>query len=130
MKRKRNRESAEPAERVEFQQALGDDPDSADGKIVRAVRHLPDPGPAMVAGMVMSRIRRKQSDTIRIRVRDIAWGLAGGFAGVILGLWIAGSAPDTAQIAARSGYDAEFTELADDIDLLAWDLSSDSGVTP
>ncbi len=130
MKRRRNKKSTESADKVDVQQVLSDDQGSTDEDIIRAVSRLPDPGPAMIADAVMRRIRQSQVDTIRLRPRQIAWGFAGGIAGLLLGLWLASATPDRIQFVAQNGYDTEFVELADDIDLFAWELSGDSEVTP
>jgi len=130
MKQRQNKITTESADKVDIQQTLSDGQRSADEDIIRAVSRLPDPGPALIADAVMRRIRQSQVDMIRLRPRQIAWGFAGGIAGLLLGLWLANATPDRIQFIAQNGYDTEFVELADDIDLFAWELSSDLEVTP
>lgn len=122
MKRKRNDISKTQAE-ADFirRNSLIEEPDEAGIRL--AVNELPDPGPAGIVASVMRKIRRQEPAKLVIRRRELAWGFVGSLAGVMLGLWLAGAVPDISPTLLNDEYAAEFAELDDEIDQLAWDMS-------
>ena len=99
----------------------------SDQEIDRAINDLPDPGPARIAASVMHRVRQREAGRIRVRVREIGWGLAGSLVGVFLGFWIAGAVPDGSQVAASDDYVVELASFDDAIDQLAWEIIQSNG---
>ncbi len=122
MKRKRNDISKTQAEENFIRRnGLIEEPDEAGIRL--AIDELPDPGPAGIAASVMRKIRRQERLPLVIRRRELAWGFAGSLAGVMLGLWLAGAVPDISPTFLNGEYIAEFAELDDEIDQLAWEMS-------
>ena len=122
MKQRRNDISKEQAEaNIIRRNSLIEEPDEAGIRL--AVNELPDPGPARIAASVMRKIRRQEPAKLVIRRRELAWGFAGSLAGVLLGLWLAGAVPDMSPTLLNGEYIAEFAELDDEIDQLAWEMS-------
>ncbi|NQT34333.1 hypothetical protein HQ587_04015 [bacterium] len=121
MKRKRNDILKAQAE-VNFIQSesLIKEPDEAEIRL--AVNELPDPGPAGITASVMRKIQQEPAKLV-IRRREFALGFAGSLAGVMLGLWLAGAVPDMSPTLLNGEYVAEFAELDDEIDQLAWEMS-------
>jgi len=91
-------------------------------QFAQQVVEMPEPERAEIADAVMRRIRARNRDALSVKPRDLAWGLAGSLAGVILGLWIAGSPPEPTLYSSSDQYSSEFAELQDDLDLFTWEL--------
>lgn len=90
----------------------------------RALLALPDPGPARVADDVMRRVRSVHTRPL-FRPRELAWGLAGSVAGVLIGLLMASTAPGVNGMTREPQAQASFTELSDEIDALTLELAAD-----
>lgn len=88
-----------------------------------AVNQLSHPGPAGIVASVMRKIRLQEPAKFVIRRRELAWGFVGSLAGVLLGLWLAGAAPDMSPTLLNGEYITEFAELDDEIDRFAWEMS-------
>lgn len=88
-----------------------------EARIKRMFAGLPDPGPAFIAGRIMSTVRGRNSNRIPFRTRDIGWGLAGGLAGVVLGVWLASvTAIQPAKIDPATYFEMTLSDMSDEMD--------------
>ena len=86
---------------------------------------LPEPGPARVVSTVMQRVRQPRGIAALFRPRELVWGLAGSFAGVVIGILIAGALPpDVNRGEPAAGYETVLTEMEDDMEQLMWEFTS------
>ncbi|MCF7810113.1 hypothetical protein K9N50_03900 [bacterium] len=114
--------------------------DDQNDDLGRAVRSLHDPGPARIAASVMQSIRQSDEDIIRLKRRGFAWGLASSFAGMVLGIFLTYTIPESSLIQQTSQSDAVIytdaastsdevlVELTDEFDLLIWEMSNGNEV--
>ncbi|MDP8239717.1 MAG: hypothetical protein P9X24_11560 [Candidatus Hatepunaea meridiana] len=92
--------------------------------LVRSLTVIHDPSPARISYSVMRKIRQRKETSIKVRPREVSWGLAGSLAGVLLGIWLAGVVPNGSTIAATNSSTEEFVAFEDTIDQLIWEMSS------
>jgi hypothetical protein len=86
-------------------------------------RSLPDPGPAYISGRVMDRIHKHES--LSVRPRHVALGMASSFVGVLLGFWLAtatvSDVPTT--VGTVVGYVESINGMEDGLDQMIYDLT-------
>jgi len=86
-------------------------------------RSLPDPGPAYVAGRVMTHLRRRNEPVWR--VRHAVWGVVASVTGLVLGFYFTESAIDMVNnqpLTTGDSYSELITGADDGLDQLVADL--------
>ncbi len=88
--------------------------------------HLPDPGPAYLAGRVMTAVREARGARQLFRLRDLVWATTGVVAGVVLGFWIAGAVPSTSnRIQPGAVFEEALNQLPSGLDELISEIASE-----